>query len=96
MRPNLDATEIGQVRSPSSQGHISETGSVAATEFSRKGHDAFLRQGIVTASRSYRFFEYELSIFIACRVFPKGRKMAGTQRLQRVVNAASSPLRVGV
>ena len=29
------------------------------------------------ASRFYRFFDYELSIFIACRAFPQGRKMAG-------------------
>ena len=36
------------------------------------------------ASRFYRFFEYELSIFIACRAFPQGRKMAGNPRLQRL------------
>ena len=37
------------------------------------------------ASRFYRFFEYELSIFIACRAFPQGRKMQETQWLRRLL-----------
>ena len=40
------------------------------------------------ASRFYRFFEYELSIFIACRAFPKGRKMPGNPMAATIVNAA--------
>jgi hypothetical protein len=51
---------------------------MAAREFWQKDSDTILRQGIVAASRFYRFFEYELSIFIACRAFPTGRKMAET------------------
>ena len=32
----------------------------------------------VAASRFYRFFDYELSIFIACRAFRKGQQDGAT------------------
>ena len=32
---------------------------------------------LVAASRFYRFFDYELSIFIACRAFRKGQQDGG-------------------
>jgi hypothetical protein len=52
--------------------------------FSRKANDAFLSRSIA-AWCFYRLFEYELPIFIACRAFRKGRKMAGTQRCNEAV-----------
>ena len=45
------------------------------------------------ASRFYRFFEYELSIFIACRAFPQGRKMAGNPMAATIVSAESGSLK---
>ena len=45
------------------------------------------------ASGFYRFFEYELSIFIACRVFPQGRKMAGHPMAATIVNAESGSVK---
>ena len=45
------------------------------------------------ASRFYRFFEYELSIFIACRAFPQGRKMPGNSMAATIVYAESGSIK---
>jgi hypothetical protein len=77
MRRNRDATEIGQVRSQSIQGHNSEARTYWPRGSFRKKTSTPFCVEFVAASRFYRFFDYELSIFIACRVLRKSPKMPG-------------------
>ena len=92
MRPNRGATEIGRVR-PQSRWHVGNQDLTAQEYSCERRTMPFCVEVRFAASGFYRFFEYELSIFIACRVFPQGRKMAGNPMDATIVNAESGSVK---
>jgi hypothetical protein len=94
MRPKRGETEIARIRPQSPWRQDVGNQDLIAQEYSWERRTMHFCIGVrFAASRFYRFFEYELSIFIACRAFPQGRKMAGNPMAATIVSAESGSVK---